>query len=280
MNFLATFLKCTVAGIGGAAPGLSGSVLLVIFGLYDKLIHAISTLFKNFKQNILLLIPLVAGMGVGLWVFSKIVDFCLENFAFVTRYCFFGLVIGTVPLFYREMIKNGFRKRYYFVVVASAAVGMCLFLFNKNLFPVVTEPQWWQSVLLGVTVAGVYIIPGVDSAAILSSFGFYELWVSSLANLDFTVLLPAAIGIVGGALGFSSLMNLLLKRVYTATFSVIFGLFLSVIPGMLNESCAIANMGQGATAAGLTVLGFAVSFYLGDLKGNNARIRRLFCKAK
>ena len=41
-----------IVGIGGIAPGLSGSVLLVIFGLYQKTINAIGTLFKNFKKNI------------------------------------------------------------------------------------------------------------------------------------------------------------------------------------------------------------------------------------
>mgnify|MGYP002535152246 CR=1 FL=1 len=49
-----TFLKGLIVGIGGIAPGLSGSVLLVIFGLYQKTINAIATLFKDFKKNILL----------------------------------------------------------------------------------------------------------------------------------------------------------------------------------------------------------------------------------
>lgn len=46
-----TFLKGLIVGIGGIAPGLSGSVLLVIFGLYQKTINAIATLFKDFKKK-------------------------------------------------------------------------------------------------------------------------------------------------------------------------------------------------------------------------------------
>ena len=45
------FLKGIIVGIGGIAPGLSGSVLLVILGLYHKTINAIGTLFKNFKKR-------------------------------------------------------------------------------------------------------------------------------------------------------------------------------------------------------------------------------------
>ena len=74
------FFKGIVVGIGGISPGLSGSVLLVIFGLYQKTVDAIGSIFKNFKKNLLYLIPLFMGMGVGVILFSKITDFFLENF--------------------------------------------------------------------------------------------------------------------------------------------------------------------------------------------------------
>ena len=111
MTFLKNFFKGIVVGIGGIAPGLSGSVLLVILGLYERVVSVVGTLFKNFKRNILFLIPLIAGMGVGVLLFSKVVDFLLESYAFQTRYAFLGLILGTIPLFYREVRKNGFRKR-------------------------------------------------------------------------------------------------------------------------------------------------------------------------
>lgn len=275
-----TFLKGIIVGIGGVAPGLSGSVLLVILGLYEKVINAIGTLFQNFKKNIQLLLPMVAGVAIGVLAFSKLVDYLLEQHEFYTRYAFLGLVIGTVPLFYREVRKNGFRRRYYFVVAAAAAAGTALFLFNRNLFPVITQPNLWQSMVLGVAVAGSSIIPGVDSAAILSTLGLYELWVSSLANFDLQVLIPAAFGVAIGMLVLSALMNLLIKKAYTATFSVVFGLFLTIIPGVLNEKCAITTVGQGVAAVLLAVLGFCVSFYFSDIKGNNERIKVLLNKRK
>ncbi len=54
------FLKGVVTGLGAIAPGLSGSVLLVIFGLYRKTIEAISSIFnfKILKENLKILIPL------------------------------------------------------------------------------------------------------------------------------------------------------------------------------------------------------------------------------
>ncbi len=52
------FLKGIVVGLGAVAPGLSGSILLVIFGLYRKIVYTVSHLFKNFKKNLFFLLPL------------------------------------------------------------------------------------------------------------------------------------------------------------------------------------------------------------------------------
>jgi putative membrane protein len=259
------FLKGIVVGIGGIAPGLSGSVLLVIMGLYQKTITAIGTLFKDFKKNLLFLIPLFAGFGVGIILFSKAVDYLLENFEMYTRFAFFGLVLGTVPLVYKEVKKEGFSKKYYIPIVLSAVAGFCLFYFNKGLFPTVTDPNLFQSMLLGVAVAGSSIVPGVDSAVILSSLGLYELYVSSLADFNLSVLLPAGVGVALGALVISFIINKLMAKCYTITFSIIFGLFLSIIPNVLNESCKLAWNVSSVVAILIAMLGFAFSFFFGHI---------------
>ena len=272
------FLKGIIVGIGGIAPGLSGSVMLIILGLYEKVVKSMSTLFKSFKKNIKFLIPLVLGFAVGVLLFSKVVDFMLTNFEFHTRYLFLGLVIGTVPLFYKEVKKRGFNNKYYLLIVLGAVLGIFLFSLNRNWFPVVTDPNLLQSVLLGVAVAGSSIIPGVDSAVILSALGLYELYVSSLAQLNISIIVPALLGLVVGAVLISSVMHILIKNFYTITFSVIFGLFLSIIPNVLNQNCAITSVKSLVVALILVVIGFLVSFYFEDVKGNNDKIKKLFKK--
>ena len=58
-------------------------------------------------------------------------------------------------------------------------------------------------------------------------------------------------------------MSLLFQRFYTATYSVIFGIFLSMIPNMLNENCVLAVNGESAVSLVVLVLGFFVSYFLG-----------------
>ena len=70
-------------------------------------------------------------------------------------------------------------------------------------------------------------------------------------------------------------MNLLIKKYYTATFSIIFGLFIAIIPNVLNESCVFALNSTMAISVVLALIGFAISYYLGDIQGNNEKIKKL-----
>ena len=270
------FFKGIIVGLGGVAPGLSGSVLLIIFGLYRKTLEALGTLLRDLRKNLRFLLPLVAGMFTGVLLFSRFLDFCLGTYEIPTRFCFLGLILGTLPMVWREVKKEGLAKDHYLLIALAAVAGTWLFTVNPNAFPQVTDPTVIQSILLGAAVAATAIIPGVDPAVFLSTLGFYEMYVHALAVFDLSVLGPMVIGLAVGAVGISFGMSWLFKRFYTVTYCLIFGIFLSMIPNMLNESCVLGPNGQSAAALVLLVLGFGLSFYLGNLEENNRRIRALF----
>ncbi len=285
-DFIKTLLKGIVVGLGAITPGLSGSVLLVIFGLYHRALEAISTIFKSFKKNIIFLIPLALGIGVGMLTFSKIAQYFLSNFEMQTRFTFLGLVVGTIPLFIREVTKEKrnegkkFPIGYVFLILGAASFGLLLSYAGGVGFEKIENPNLLQSVVLGLVVAASYIIPGVDSAVILNYFGMYELWLSvadldNLLKLDFFlgIALPTAVGLAIGVLLISSLINFLLKRYYTITFSVIFGLFISIIPKLLNESCVLSLNGKTFVSLTLMLLGSAFSLFVSDLENNLKRLK-------
>jgi len=274
------FLKGIVVGVGGVSPGLSGSVLLIIFGLYQKTLDALGSLFRHFRKNVKFLLPIVSGMCCGVLLFSKVIDYFLNHYEMPTRFCFLGLIVGTAPLFHKEVKKNGFSSWYYLVIVLAAALGTWMFTMNPDAFAQVTDPTVLQSVILGVAVVATAIIPGLDPAVTLSSLGYYEVYVSSLANLNLDVLLPMLLGVAVGGIGISFVMSALFRRFYTATFSVVFGLFLSMIPNMLNESCVLGRDLASVISCVLMVVGFLLSYYLGDLENNNRWIKSLFTRKK
>lgn len=268
------FLKSIIVGLGGIAPGLSGSVLMIIFGLYQDVLEALGTLFVDFKKKINFLLPILSGMVVGVLVFSKVLNFFLVRYEMPTRFAFLGLILGTVPLFYKEVKKQGFSGKYYVVILLAVIGGTLLFTLNPDMFPQVTNPNIIQKVVLGIAVAASAIVPGIDPAVLLSSLGLYEMYVAALANVNFDVLIPMALGLVVGGIGISFLMSRLFKYFYTATFSVVFGVFLSMIPNMLNESCSLGVDTQSVISILVLISGFLVSFYLGGMEENSQNSRR------
>ncbi len=260
------FIKGIATGLGAVAPGLSGSILLVIFGLYQKTIGAISGLFKNFKKNFLFLLPLGCGILLGVVLFSKLVDWLLAAFEMQTRYAFLGLILGSIPLFFKETGKEGFSAKYYIHIFVAASVGAFIFIINNASFPKIQDPSFLQSMLLGLVVAISYVVPGIDSASILSALGMYELWVATLADFNFAVLIPAGIGALVGVLVVSFIINKLIAKCYTATFSVIFGLFLSVVPSVvLTEVCIPKLDIRTAVSVLLLVVCFVLSLLFSNL---------------
>lgn len=266
---MANFFKGIIVGLGGIAPGLSGSVLLIIFGLYQPCLDALGTLFLDFKKKVTFLLPLAAGIGVGVLLFSKLLNFLLTDFEVPTRFCFLGLILGTVPLFYGEVKKKGFSKKYYILILLAMALGTWMFTLNGDSFPQRPELNLPQCIFLGFAVAATAIVPGVDPAVFLSSLGVYEVYVRSLATLDLSVLAPMAIGLAVGAVCISFCMSFLFRRLYTVTYSLIFGLFLSMIPNMLNEKCTLGWNWVSVISIILLITGFLVSYFLGKLEDRN-----------
>lgn len=260
------FLKGVIVGIGGVVPGLSGSIMLIIFGLYQKTLDALGTILSNFRKNIKFLLPIISGMVIGVLLFSKVIDFFLNSYEMPTRYCFLGMILGTVPLIYKEVKKKGFPKKYYLVIIISFILGTMLLTLNQNTFPKISNPSILQSIILGVLVVTTAIIPGVDPAVLLSTLGYYEVYVNSLATVNLHVLLPMILGLTVGGIVISFCMSKLFKYFYTLTFSIIFGLFLAMIPNMLSTSCILKMNTESVISIVLLIIGFHISYSLGNIK--------------
>ena len=51
MGDLRNILNGVVLGVSNIIPGVSAGTMLVVLGIYDKLIKSISTIFCKFKEN-------------------------------------------------------------------------------------------------------------------------------------------------------------------------------------------------------------------------------------
>lgn len=100
-------VKGMFVGIGGILPGLSGGVLAVIFGIYDKMIRFLKNLTDRFWQNVRYFIPVGIGFVLGILLFSFFVAKAFGAYEAFFTCLFIGFVAGTFPSLYKQAGEHG-----------------------------------------------------------------------------------------------------------------------------------------------------------------------------
>lgn len=91
-----TFLVAMVAISAMVLPGISGSTLLLVFGLYIPVISAVKELL-HFNFSYLPIVMIFAlGCLVGVATVIKLIRKCLEKYKSQTMYTILGLMLGSV----------------------------------------------------------------------------------------------------------------------------------------------------------------------------------------
>ncbi|WP_234946700.1 DUF368 domain-containing protein [Thermosipho atlanticus] len=116
--------------LGGAAmiiPGLSGSLMLLILGIYDTGISAIS----NMKLGVLIILGL--GVLVGIYAISHLIRWALEkNEVFVNNFVF-GLVIGSLYPIFPTMHGKGSIFLGLFVAIVGYFLALLIEKIDNNM---------------------------------------------------------------------------------------------------------------------------------------------------
>lgn len=99
LNFglgLYIFVAGMIAISAMVLPGISGSTLLLIFGLYMPLLSALKEVFKFNLSFLPAVLCLGFGIIAGICLIIKIIKVCLEKYRSATVYLIIGLMIGSL----------------------------------------------------------------------------------------------------------------------------------------------------------------------------------------
>ncbi|MEB1808045.1 MAG: DUF368 domain-containing protein [Bacillaceae bacterium] len=97
---LVFFFSGWIASMAMLLPGISGSFVLLLLGVYHSVIHAVAEL------NLLIIVIVGAGVGVGLIVSSKIIRFLLKTLPVFTYAFIIGMVIGSIVVIFPGIENN------------------------------------------------------------------------------------------------------------------------------------------------------------------------------
>ena len=228
------FLMGIIIGIGKIIPGLSGTIMMISFGLYDKAINAITNFFMDVKNNLLFLLNIGLGIIIGIIMFSKIINYFITNYYIYTTSLFVGLVMGSIPIIYRDFLKS---KKGYLLAIMSFII---MFIINniRNNGNYIVKGNYMDVIVFfisGILEAIGTIVPGVSSTLLLMLMGVYNIYLDILAsifNLNVLAnvlwfLIPFSIGMIISIIVLSKLINYLFIMYKKETYSVIMGIIIS-----------------------------------------------------
>ena len=244
------FLSGAAIGVGSAIPGVSGGTIAVILRVYEKIVHAVSHIFKEFKRSIIILVPIILGLVVGIIPTIILMDKALEGFVFGVICIFAGFIIGSFPRITSEVKGEKIKKLNIIILVLSAllAIGLgvgSVFAKGSVIGYFYQTPVWFYFVLIpvGLLASCALVVPGISGGMILILLGFYKPLIMTTTDVakeclhgnwshfgnQIAILGCFFIGILIGFFIVSKTMNYLLRKYRVNTFYGIIGFVLGSI---------------------------------------------------
>ena len=211
----------------------------MILGIYDRLIEAVSSFFKNKKENFLFLFLFVISAGIGMLLLAKPILSLLETYPKAMGFFFIGAVAGGIPAIYKQAQVGEFSLKHVIYVGVGVLVVMLLSLFPTDGF---MEKMGDGSssmvflILAGIVAAVALILPGISVSYLLLVLGLYHELMRAISEFDMSFLFPMGIGLFIGILLLTKGLEFLMRRypqmAYLTILGFVLGSLAEVFPGI------------------------------------------------
>lgn len=263
-------------GSADIVPGVSGGTIALITGIYGHLVEAISKIRFAFIKPLIkgdingfingifeeidfkFFIPLVLGIGIAFLTLAKVVTYCMEFHTALTYAFFLGLIIASAVILFKKLDQINLKN------ILFALIGCVLTFIFVSLNPIAANHSLPIIFLSGLIAICAMILPGISGSFLLLLLGQYEYMLNALHNFQITDIIVFVVGAVIGILGFSKILNFLLKNHEEVTMAFLIGV---MIGSLKVPSMEIINA-AGISFAGLfpclivAVIGFAIIIIL------------------
>lgn len=233
MSNIVLIIKGLIIGLAKVMPGVSGAILAISMGVYDKGINAITRFFDNIKENIKFLFFIGIGIIIAIILGSNIVYFLLNNYYVITMLFFMGLIFGSTPKIISKVDKS-----IKGIIISFITFIIITLLTNLNINNNSVSNSIIIYLISGLIDAFGMVVPGISSTALLMVIGTYNNIIYSLSSIEniiinLNILIPYGIGIFIGIIVTSIVINYLFKKYNKLTFSFILGVILSTLLTLL-----------------------------------------------
>ena len=281
MKLLIEMLKGMVIGLANIIPGVSGGTMMVSMGIYDKLIHCVTHLFKEFKKSVRFLFPYAVGMVVAIATLSFALKWAFAEYPLPTNTLFIGLILGGLPAILKQIKgeKTGAMGAILFAVFFAVVVLLQVFQKENSAVIQLSVLEVVKLFALGCIASATMVIPGVSGSMILKLLGYYEpivtealpAFITGLTSGDFGamlgsagILIPFGLGIVIGIFAIAKLIEVLMARWKGLTYMAIIGMVVaSPVAILLGTDMSGASWWVILLSIATFAIGYVVAWKLG-----------------
>ncbi len=222
-NTITRFIKGLIIGVAALTAGVG--TFAIILGIYDRCMEIIAKPFKNFKDNLIFILPILIGIGISAIGCAKLISFLLENYNAYTRSAFLGIIIGGIPTLFKVANKDGFKRPYLISTMVALIITIVLTVFANSLKEgtEVTSITMLEAMIYGAIYAWGAVMPGMTTVHVLMYMGVWGVILSRAAAFDWTIIVPFGLGYVALALLTANMITFLFKKFYGYTYYAIIG---------------------------------------------------------
>jgi len=236
-NLIHYVLVGVCIGLVDLVPGVSGGTLAFVFGLWERLLSSLALLTSAFgkllklsfvdaknlliKVDWLLVLPVGFGVVLALFFGASLIGVLFDSHEQLLRAFFFGLVLGALPVPFRQIDHWNVLNMALLLVGFSAS-----FLLSSIPPPEAFDPPSYF-IFLGASVSiCATILPGLSGSFILLLLGLYEPFINAIRERDVLTLGMFILGSWFGLLLFVSRVRWLLNHYRNSVLSVLSGMML------------------------------------------------------
>lgn len=244
-----------------------------IYGTYEEMIKAISSLRKEFKKSVLYLLPILIGMIIAFGIMYFPMKYALLYIPLQTISLFAGLMIGSCPKMITDAKKNGFKmiNLISLIVPFVFVLGICFIPDMGDVDLSIDMPiiNYLLLFIVGVVASCTLVIPGVSGSMFLLIIGYYHPIFNTISQIktnpghSILVLMIFAIGLLVGFFTIAKIMKVLLEKYPRATYWAIVSFVIGSIPAIyisFDYTKAVFNIITVITSSICVVLGIIGSY--------------------
>jgi len=233
-KYALTVFRGISMGLADVLPGVSGSTIALITGIYSELINAIKSIDRQFINFLVgfkflsafkhidgaFLLPLSISVIVGMFIGAKIISLVISQYPIHLFSLLSGLIIGASIILLTEI------KLFNIVKLLVTICGITLVVALQLMGYLNIGSNIVTFYICGFIAGTFMIFPGISGSLALVNINKYEEIVNAISSLQFSIIIPVGLGALTSILLVSRMIHYFFNKIPDYIRSFLVGLML------------------------------------------------------